>query len=342
MSDSTTPVPDPDLLFTLVGDYVSWLDGAGFAPATVRSRQKLLGHFAKWAEAHGITRPAHLTLASLDAYQLVMAQALRGDGRPLALGTRALVATALKRFGKWLVRNGRLDANPAEELAVPRRSRRLPREVLTAEEMERVLAIPNVERLHGLRDRAVLETLYSTGLRRLELIRLARSDVDPARGMIHVREGKGRRDRVVPIGGRALGWINRYLESARPRLVRREDPGNLFLTHRGRQFRANRLSEMVRGYIRAADLGKSGSCHLFRHTMATLLLENGAGIRVVQEILGHAHLASTALYTHVAIVRIKQVHSATHPAERDSDGTGPSVCPCCGTRLRVQPVEGDF
>jgi len=179
-----------------------------------------------------------------------------------------------------------------------------------------VLACPDVRRRLGLRDRAILETFYSTGIRRLELIRLRLSDLESERGVVLIREGKGRRDRVVPIGARALKWIGKYLEVARPRWATPTDSGCLFLTQRGNRIRENRLSEMIRGYIRAAGLGKEGSCHVFRHTMATLLLENGADIRVVQEILGHASLATTALYTHVAISRIKQVHSATHPAER--------------------------
>lgn len=257
-----------------------------------------------------------MTLAGLERYQLALARVRRRDGRPLAVGTQALVLTALKRFGRWLVRGGHLPVDPAEGLALPRRPQRLPRVVLTASESERVLAGPDTRRRLGLRDRAILETFYSTGIRRLELIRLRQADLEVERGVVLIREGKGRRDRVVPIGARALGWIHRYLAEARPALAPVPDSGILFLTSRGNRIRENRLSELIRGYIRAAALGKEGSCHVFRHTMATLLLENGADIRVVQEILGHASLATTALYTHVAIGRIKQVHSATHPAER--------------------------
>lgn len=257
-----------------------------------------------------------MTLATFEGYQLALTRARRVDGEPLAVGTQALTLTGLKRFGKWLVRTGRVSADPAEGLVLPRRAQRLPRVVLTAEEAERVLAGPDVRLKTGLRDRAILETFYSTGIRRLELIRLKVSDLEAERGVVLIREGKGRRDRVVPIGNRALAWIGRYLEHIRPSWTTPSDSGCLFLTSRGNRIRENRLSEMIRGYIRAAGLGKEGSCHVFRHTMATLLLENGADIRIVQEILGHASLATTALYTHVAIGRIKQVHSATHPAER--------------------------
>jgi integrase/recombinase XerD len=131
-----------------------------------------------------------------------------------------------------------------------------------------------------------------------------------------VREGKGQRDRVVPIGQRALDWIDRYLDDARPRLVVPPDRGILFLTRRGKPLRPNRLTERVHHYVKLAGLGKQGNCHVFRHTMATLLLEHGADVRHVQEILGHAHLSTTARYAHVAIATLKLVYQRTHPAEQ--------------------------
>lgn len=300
-----------------------WLEATGYAAATIRSRRKALEGFVRWSAAQGITSPLHLSLAGFERFQLALTQARRRDGRPLAVGTQALALTALKRFGRWLVRGGHLPVDPAEGLILPRRPQRLPRVVLTAGEAERVLAGPDIGKRLGLRDRAILETFYSTGIRRLELIRLRQADVEVERGVVLIREGKGRRDRVVPIGARALGWIDRYLQEARPRLAAVPDSGFLFLTSRGNRIRENRLSELIRHYLRRAALGKEGSCHVFRHTMATLLLENGADIRVVQEILGHASLATTALYTHVAIGRLKQVHQATHPAERQPSAASP-------------------
>ena len=309
-------LPTRRTLRTLVGDYAAWLEATGYEVATVRGRRMLLRGFVHWAEESGVHRPGQLSIELLEAYQLVLARERRRDGGLLSPGTQALVLTALRQFGKWLVRGRMIPVNPAQDLILPRRPRRLPRVVLTHEEMERVLAGPDVGWPQGLRNRAMLETLYSTGIRRMELIRLALGDLDPARGVALIREGKGRRDRVVPVGARALHWIGRYLVESRRRLLRAQpDPGSLFITARGHRFRANRMSELVRDCVRAAGVGKTGSCHLFRHSMATLLLENGADLRVVQEILGHAHLASTALYTHVAIGRVKQVHAATHPAE---------------------------
>jgi len=309
---------DPHSLPALIAEHAAWLTGAGYAATTVRSRQSSLHAFAAWAAERGVTRPDQLTLSVLERYQQTLAAARQGDGRPLSWGAQAHEIGALRRFGQWLARTHRVASNPAQELVLPRRPHRLPRGALSAEEAERVLAQPDVTTPMGLRDRAMLETLYSTGIRRLELIHLELPDVDAGRGVLFIREGKGRKDRVVPIGERALGWLERYRREVRPQLVVPPDPGRLFLTRRGRPLRENRLTELVHRYVQAAGLGKQGSCHLFRHTMATLLLEGGADVREVQEMLGHSHLSTTALYTHVAIGRLKQVHQAAHPAERSS------------------------
>jgi len=290
----------------------------------VRSRRSSLLAFTQWAAERGVTRPAQLTLAVLERYQQTLAAARQGDGRPLSWGAQAHEIGALRRYGQWLARTHRAASNPAQELVLPRRPHRLPRGVLSADEAERVLAQPDVATPMGLRDRAMLETLYSTGIRRLELIHLELPDVDPGRGVLFVREGKGRKDRVVPIGDRALHWLEHYRREVRPQLVVPPEPSRLFLTRRGRPLRENRLTELVHRYVQAAGLGKQGSCHLFRHTMATLLLEGGADVREVQEMLGHSHLSTTALYTHVAIGRLKQVHQAAHPAERQSASRAPA------------------
>jgi integrase/recombinase XerD len=188
--------------------------------------------------------------------------------------------------------------------------------VLNKDEAEQVLMQPDlVERL-GIRDRALLEFLYSTGIRRMELLRLKLYDVDQKHGLVTIREGKGRRDRVVPVGDRALAWLDRYLIELRPLLVLKPDDGVLFLTSMGAPFTPNHLSWLARRYVRAAGIGKNGACHIFRHTMATLMLEGGADIRYIQAMLGHVRLDTTQIYTHVSIRMLKQIHTATHPAAR--------------------------
>jgi integrase/recombinase XerD len=165
----------------------------------------------------------------------------------------------------------------------------------------------------GQRNRALLETLYSTGMRRSEALHLELSDLDRARGVVLIRQGKGRQDRYAPIGPRALAWIDTYLRGARPQLV--QDPAQrlLFVTAHGKPLHPNNVSLLVRRYLQQAGIAKQGACHLFRHTAASLMLDRGADIRHLQEILGHASLATTQIYTHVSIGKLCEVHARTHP-----------------------------
>jgi integrase/recombinase XerD len=169
----------------------------------------------------------------------------------------------------------------------------------------------------GVRDRAILETFYSTGIRRKELASLSIYDLDAARATLMVREGKHRKERVLPIGQRAQVWVQKYLTDVRPEIAMEPDEGFLFLTVDGLPFRLLKLlSGIVHKCLEAAQIGKKGGCHLFRHTMATSMLENGADIRYIQEMLGHANLETTSIYTHVSIGKLQQIHHATHPAEQ--------------------------
>ena len=182
--------------------------------------------------------------------------------------------------------------------------------------------LPSGETAHQRRDRAILELLYSSGLRRKEVLGLVRSDIDRERRVILVRLGKGKKDRMIPIGDRAVAWIRKYISEVRPIFVTPPDEGMLFLTTQGDAFSRQGLSRIVRTYVEDANINKTGSCHLFRHTMATLMLENGADTRYIQEILGHADLSSTQIYTKVSIQKLKEIHRATHPAKSKRDEKG--------------------
>jgi integrase/recombinase XerD len=211
-------------------------------------------------------------------------------------------------------RQGHILHNPASELLLPRLENRLPKYILNAEEAEIVIQQPDITSALGLRDRAILETFYSTGMRRMEVANLKLYDIDSERGTVMVRQGKGKKDRHIPIGERALVWVNKYIREARPELLACTEDGTVFLTDLGAPFHRKQLTTLVRSYLRKSKIGKMGGCHLFRHTVATLMLENGADIRVIQEMLGHAKLTTTELYTRVSINLLKQVYAATHPA----------------------------
>lgn len=308
-------------LVRAIADHLLSLRARGYAATTIRCRRGYLAHFTLWMRARGLRAPAELSLPALDRYRIAVLGIRRPDGHPIERGAQVQRLLAVKGFLRWCVRHELLAWNPAAELELPRREQSLPRAVLSAAEAEAVLAVPRLASPWGVRDRAVLETLYSTGMRRIELVRLRVSDLDVRQGLVWIRRGKGGRDRVVPIGTRALRWIQRYLAEVRPRWVRGADCGFLFLTCRGGPLKPCRLSERVARYVDSADIGKRGSCHLFRHTMATLMLEGGADIRWIQAMLGHAQLSTTALYTRVAIGQLQRVHARTHPAGGRRAGT---------------------
>ena len=179
----------------------------------------------------------------------------------------------------------------------------------------------------GVRDRAMLETFYSTGMRRMELVGLKIFDLDFERGTVLIRQGKGKKDRMIQIGDRALVWTEKYLREVRSSLVVEPDDGSLFLTKDGTPLIADHLSSLVKRYVESANTGKSGACHLFRHTMATLMLEGGADVRYIQQMLGHSRLETTEVYTHVSIRTLKAVHSATHPAHLQRPSSAPKLLP---------------
>ena len=271
--------------------------------------------FLKWCRRSRITAPTKVTRTSLESYQRYLFHYRKKDGQPLAVSSQHSRLAPLKVWFKWLTYRKYIAQDPAAELELPRVGYKLPN-VMNKDEAERVLSQPKIEVPLGIRDRAMLELLYSSGLRRMELLDLKLYDVDQKHGLVTIRQGKGKRDRVVPVGERALAWLSLYLNSLRPEIVRKPDNGIVFLTTNGVPFSANHLSWLARQYVKSAGIGKGGACHIFRHTMATLMLEGGADIRYIQAMLGHVRLDTTQIYTHVSIRMLKQVHTTTHPAAR--------------------------
>jgi integrase/recombinase XerD len=294
--------------------YLDHLEVRHYSPRTLRNAETHLGAFARWCGSRGLTEPREVTKPVIDGYQRHLFHAKKDDGEPLSPRAQWNYLATIRSFFKWLTRQNVLLGNPASEIEMPRIPVRLPGVVLTHDESEVVMHVPDVNTSCGLRDRAILEVFYSTGIRRCEVARLALGDVDRERGTLYIREGKGKKDRVVPIGDRALDWVDRYIDGVRPSFVCGRNEETIFLTQDGKPLRLKALTAKVTKYVDAADLGKRGSCHLFRHTMATVMLEGGADIRYIQEILGHAHLSSTEVYTRVSIQRLKAIHTATHPA----------------------------
>ena len=311
-----TPLPhahDPESLASWFLRFLEHLRLRNYSENTVLGRERYGQHFVRWCDERAIVYPQSVTKAVVETYQRFLFYYRMKSGEPLRFPTQYSHLMTVQQLFRYLTRQNVVPSNPASEIELPKLGTPLPRAVLNVEEVERVLNTPDTRTVLGLRDRAMLEVFYSTGIRRAELKRLSVYDVDAARSVVFVREGKGKKDRVVPIGERALLWVHKYLIEARPELVVAIDDHVLFLTQDGDPFTLDALTSLVGQHVRVSGVSKKGSCHMFRHTMATLMLEGGADIRYVQAMLGHASLETTAIYTRVSVHKLAQIHAATHP-----------------------------
>ncbi len=307
---------DPGTIGAYALDYLADLKIRNYSPHTIRGTRVQLRLFLVWCERRGLTDPQLVTHQVLKSYQRHLYRWKKPNGTRLSSISQSDRLAGVKRLFTWMFEEGHLDENPGARIHLPKGERRLPRAILSAQEAEQVMAQPDLTTHLGLRDRAMLEILYSTGLRRGELEKLAVRDLDLAGGTVLVRCGKGKKDRLIPISERAAAWVKKYLNEARPHLVRGYDDGTLLLGHRGEPIQGQWMAKLVRDYVSSAGIEKQGSCHMLRHTMATLMLEGGADIRYLQSMLGHATLQSTEIYTHVAIRKLKEIHEKTHPGAR--------------------------
>lgn len=250
------------------------------------------------------------TLVTAQRHDLLayLTQRVKAGARPR---TTARLLSSLRRFYQYLVREGRLQVDPSAQIDAPKLGRPLPK-ALTEAEVESLLQAPDVTQLLGLRDRAMLELLYASGLRVSELVNLQVSQVNQRQGVLRV-VGKGNKERLVPLGEEAAEWLERYLEEARSSLLQGKLNDELFVTQRGAAMTRQAFWYLIKRYARKAGIAAGLSPHGLRHSFATHLLNHGADLRVLQMLLGHSNLSTTQIYTHVARERLKGVHAAHHP-----------------------------
>ena len=308
---------DPNSMTAWLTRFLASMQTKGYSERSIEWRGIGVRGFIGWCEARSITRPEEVTRPIVERYQryLFLYRSPK-SGKPLSFRTQASRLVQLQMYFRWLSKQHVILFNPASDLELPKTPKHLPPPVLTASEVERVMMQPDTRELLGLRDRAILETFYSTGMRRKELAHLSVYDLDQERRTVFVRHGKGGKQRIVPIGERALSWVRKYLDEVRPQLVLEPDDGSLFVSHFGEAFTLARLSQIVRGYVVASGTGKIGASHALRHAMATGMLEGGADIRFIAAMLGHSDLATTQIYTQVGIRQLQRVHEMTHPASK--------------------------
>jgi integrase/recombinase XerD len=302
---------------SLVEDFLQYLrHERGQAEHTQRTYAALLNKFLTWAGEQGLADWKSVELRHLMAFldherKRGLANQPKESPRRLSSESVYLEIAALRAFYRFAEGEKLLPANVAEYLSLPRRWQRLPK-ALTSQEIEKLLTPETPETPHNLCDQAVLELAYASGLRLAELrgARLEHLHLDA--GFINVI-GKGNKERVVPVGRKAVAALKRYIETARPQLVRPRSTGNVFLTRRGTPFAHVTLWLRVKQRVRRAGIERNVTPHMLRHSFATHLLEHGADLRVIQELLGHASIATTEVYTHVTGSRLREVHRKYHP-----------------------------
>jgi len=313
------PASDPKSLYNLLLRFVRWRRERNWSETTLKTQTHHSYRFILWAAERGVNVAAEVTLPLLESYQRYLYGYRKTNGEPLSSRTQRTTLQPLQVWFSWMAKQGLILANPAADLELPRLERRLPRTILSVEQVEDILSLCDLTTPQGVRDRALMELLWSTGIRRGEVARLNIYSADVSRKILTIVQGKGHEDRVVPVGERALWWLERYLHHVRPAVLVAPDCRALFLAMDGvAGLTANGITMAVVPYLRASGIDK-GSCHLFRHAMATQMLENGADLRWIQAMLGHRSVESTQVYTQVSIRALQAVHASTHPAEqRDS------------------------
>jgi integrase/recombinase XerD len=301
----------------LVEDFLQYLrNERGQSENTQKSYAALLGKFVAWAEQQSLKTWKGIELSHLLAFlqheqkRLVAADHNRA-ARRLSSESLYLQIAALRAFYRFAENEKLLALNIAENLSMPRRWQRLPK-ALTNDEIDKLLQPEIPETPSSLCDQAVLELAYASGLRLSELRHLRLEQLHLDAGFVLVI-GKGNKERVVPLGRKAVAALQRYLAAGRPRLITKRSPGTVFLTRRGSPFSAVTLWLHIKRRVRHAGIGRNVTPHMLRHSFATHLLEHGADLRVIQELLGHANISTTEIYTHVAGHRLRDIHKRFHP-----------------------------
>lgn len=301
----------------LVEDFLQHLKNErGQSENTQRTYKALLDKFVAWANERKVPNWASVQLSHLQSFlrdeqaRAAVLGKMRA-ARRLSSESIYLQIAALRAFFRFAENEKHVPRNVAEHLSLPRRWKRLPK-ALTSIEIDKLLRPLTPETPASLCDQAILEVAYASGLRLAELRTIRLEQLQLEAGFLHVI-GKGNKERVVPLGRKAVAALNRYLETGRPKLVKPKTPGTVFLTGRGTPFSPVTLWLRIKNRVRHAGIARNVTPHMLRHSFATHLLENGADLRVIQELLGHASISTTEVYTHVAGERLRDIHRRFHP-----------------------------
>ena len=293
-----------------IAEYKNLLKARGYAAKTIEGYGKGLELFAAWLKEQGLDDLRKVSKQTVIAYQAkVMTE-------PIAIESKALKVRPVKRLFEYLLEKNLLLINPTEGIVETCRRNRKIGTVLTVDEMQKLLVQPNMSLKTGIRDRAIMEVLYSSGIRLDELISLEVYHADLKDAVLYIRKGKGRKQRVVPLGKTAVKYLKEYLEKVRPRHAKKNPKERrLFLNHSGLVLTPEAVRQIIRTYRIAAGIKKPVSPHTLRRSCATHLVQQGADIRSVQELLGHSRISTTQLYTKIMPKEVKQMHETYHPGK---------------------------
>ena len=303
----------------LIADFMESMRLKNMSPSTICSYRDSAVKFIKFIETGKINDLREVTKEALQNYQSYL-QKERETKPHFSLETIHVRLRGLKRFFEFLQETHQILYNPTDVIVFPKLGQRLPKDILTRDEVNRILLRPDINTPDGIRDRALLETLYSTGIRLSECAHLEIGDVDYQGGYLRVNQGKGAKDRMAPLGKIASQWLQRYIQEVRPELLKQQPDGLankvLWISHLGKRLSIQLIIILVRNYGQKAGIKKRVTVHTWRRTLATHLLQAGVNPIYIQEILGHERTSSLNRYIKIAAIEIKQTHQKTHPRER--------------------------
>ncbi len=310
---------NPNNFKSLLEAYINSLKVLNRSEVTVNELERKLKRFFEYLASCEITRIDQVTRDIIADWRTELYHHINSKGKPNCIQHQNKMVAAVKQFFKFLKERDYIVSDPAGDIKYAKEPRTLPQSIFTPAETKRIIHTPDVKCVFGYRDRVILEVLFSTAIRNKELCNLTLEDVDYHDGFLRINQGKGKKDRVVPMGKIACRYLENYIKSVRPELIKDPYNNSLFLTSRGNTMNSDTLWRLVKKYAKKAKIRKNVYPHTFRHTCATAMLKNKAHIRVIQELLGHAFLNATQIYTHVSIGDLKEIHKKCHPRERDKE-----------------------
>jgi integrase/recombinase XerD len=300
---------------TLIQEYLQELKLLNRSRLTIRNSHYGLQQMLRFLESEGVEELEGINRDILAHYQEELVYRLTEKGKQLSSRTRGKYLSSLRGFCKYLYEKDYLAKDLSKTIIFPKQPKSLPKIILDIQDIQKLLAAPDMQSNRGYRNRILLEILYDTGVQAAEMAGIKTNDLDLANGFLHIRSGKGEKDRVVPLSSRVCRLINNYLLIVRPAVITGRDTGYLIPNRWGAKMTTNAVWAVVKRCTQLAGIQKNITTHTFRHSCATHMLKNGAPIRHIQELLGHESLESTQIYTKVTINDLKEIHAKYHPGE---------------------------